>query len=512
MKLAYPLINPIITWEFGAVNPAISSKPHAGVDLRALVGTPTHASQYGAISPYDQGAVGYGKYIVERVGHGTLDGNDGSKMSGDIVIYYAHLSQSNAAKHVAVGDAVGRSGNTGNSTAPHLHWEVRVDNVPVNPLLYVMEHPGSLFAMHVQRAGDDVLRFVERGLPRAIKVLTDVGPGFVQKCLDKYNAAAREIPWIWVRAWADDIRDACVNRGSSGARTYFERVMPMIVPFLPFTHVTETVNEYIPDVPERMLLLNEFEVELCRLLRAEGLETIIGNFAPGWPDFPMWQYYKDALTVGTYLGKHDYGWPTNGAQGENLLYDPYRILRHRKDREWLNKLNYPCPPLVITEFGWDKHMAGDRHLGFQGAGAQRNQFVPWVQWYCQGCAQDGIRAASYFETGANPDWGTFDMVGTSEGGEIADWTRTSFQGIVAPQPPEALPTEEEIRAEAWSHLYPSGVPYNPAAAFPSYAREKGWGAPTTVECDIRGVRLQGYSGGVVWAVIGDWGNPHALAW
>ena len=75
--------------------------------------------------------------------------------------------------------------------------------------------------------------------------------------------------------------------------------------------------------------------------------------------------------------------------------------------------------------------------------------------------------------------------------------------------------EETIRNAAWQKI---GVPYNPDAAFPKYARAHGLGAPVpgTGEFDARvnGVdyRVQPFVGGIVYCVIGDWGNVKHMLW
>ena len=99
---------------------------HEGIDIAAPVGTPIMASGDGMITStgYDHG---YGMTV--RVDHGY-----------GITTVYAHCS----AMYVTEGQRVKRGmliaaiGNTGRSTGPHLHYEVRVDGVPVNPMLYVM--------------------------------------------------------------------------------------------------------------------------------------------------------------------------------------------------------------------------------------------------------------------------------------------------------------------------------------------------------------------------------------
>jgi murein DD-endopeptidase MepM/ murein hydrolase activator NlpD len=71
-------------------------------------------------------ASGYGNAIV--VDHG-----------GGIATLYGHVSRIGVrvGEHVTAGQPVGAVGNTGNSTGPHLHFEVRVRGVPVNPMPYL---------------------------------------------------------------------------------------------------------------------------------------------------------------------------------------------------------------------------------------------------------------------------------------------------------------------------------------------------------------------------------------
>ena len=98
---------------------------HAGVDLACGTGCPVRAAVAGVVlSAGNEG--GYGKAV--RIQHA-----DGS------TALYAHNSAVTVSKgqKVAAGDLIAREGNSGNSTGPHLHFEVRVGGSPVNPVTWL---------------------------------------------------------------------------------------------------------------------------------------------------------------------------------------------------------------------------------------------------------------------------------------------------------------------------------------------------------------------------------------
>jgi murein DD-endopeptidase MepM/ murein hydrolase activator NlpD len=102
-------------------------KRHKGVDLAAPTGTPVYATADGMIGRADYSR-SYG--LVVYVDHGA-----------DLETRYAHLSKLTVAdgERVKKGDLIGYVGSTGRSTGPHLHYEVRVDGVAVNPIPYMVE-------------------------------------------------------------------------------------------------------------------------------------------------------------------------------------------------------------------------------------------------------------------------------------------------------------------------------------------------------------------------------------
>lgn len=130
-RLQWPCYSCPLTSPFGwRVHPIFGDlRFHAGVDMGAPIGTPVHAAADGVVT-YAGYASGYGTLVV--ISHGSVGGRDLSTA-------YAHMSTLlvTMGQSVSQGAVVGRVGNEGNSTGPHLHFEVRVDGEPVDPLGYV---------------------------------------------------------------------------------------------------------------------------------------------------------------------------------------------------------------------------------------------------------------------------------------------------------------------------------------------------------------------------------------
>src|SRR5580698_3631662 len=98
---------------------------HSGIDISAAYGAPVRATADGEVSAAAMGA-GYGREVVLDHGH-------------DVTTVYGHLSAVAVlpGQRVTQGQVIGYVGQTGRSTGPHLHYEVRVHNVPVNPHKYL---------------------------------------------------------------------------------------------------------------------------------------------------------------------------------------------------------------------------------------------------------------------------------------------------------------------------------------------------------------------------------------
>jgi septal ring factor EnvC (AmiA/AmiB activator) len=129
-----PAIWPVlghITDSFGARLDPFSGEGafHRGVDVASDYGAPVHATADGIITIADNHA-GYGRLVVIDHGFG-------------ITTWYAHLSSFSAIPGARVkrGEVIGYTGISGRSTGPHVHYEVRMNNAPVNPWRYMRATP-----------------------------------------------------------------------------------------------------------------------------------------------------------------------------------------------------------------------------------------------------------------------------------------------------------------------------------------------------------------------------------
>ena len=105
-------------------------RPHKGLDLSAPTGTPTLSALPGKVTRVAFEAKGYGWYVIIDHGQG-------------VETRYAHHSEVSVKEgdELARGAQVGEVGNTGRSSGPHLHFELRYQGRALDPLLYLPALP-----------------------------------------------------------------------------------------------------------------------------------------------------------------------------------------------------------------------------------------------------------------------------------------------------------------------------------------------------------------------------------
>ncbi len=141
-SLVEPVVSTRISSYFGERIHPISQEwqMHTGVDLVAPAGAPVDAAGAGVVSFIGTDPEGYGKYVV-------IDHPDRTST------YYAHLSAFAPGLEVGMpvvqGQRIGAVGSTGAATGPHLHFEVRIDDQPVDPLVALANAQHTLSAMQL---------------------------------------------------------------------------------------------------------------------------------------------------------------------------------------------------------------------------------------------------------------------------------------------------------------------------------------------------------------------------
>jgi murein DD-endopeptidase MepM/ murein hydrolase activator NlpD len=122
--------NLVFTWPLhGEVSSRFGyrgGKGHDGIDIRAPRGTPVYAAEAGRVIHAGGGLGDYGKVVI-------------LKHVGRYSTVYAHHDSLRVSKgeFVEKGDLIGTVGTSGNASGPHLHFEVRRDRVPADPLSYL---------------------------------------------------------------------------------------------------------------------------------------------------------------------------------------------------------------------------------------------------------------------------------------------------------------------------------------------------------------------------------------
>ncbi len=131
-RFIWPEPNAQISQPFGPsqywFEPPYGSYPHfhTGIDLVDTFGSPIYAADDGIVALVGSSSSGYGNYVV--IAH-----------SGGLATLYGHLSTAlvKVGQSVTQGQVVGLEGSTGNTTGPHLHFELRINQKPVDPKPYL---------------------------------------------------------------------------------------------------------------------------------------------------------------------------------------------------------------------------------------------------------------------------------------------------------------------------------------------------------------------------------------
>ena len=127
MPLGYPMRGRL-TSGFGRRSDPFNNRPafHAGIDIKGKIGQKIQATADGVVKVSSYAKNGFGNYVILRHGNGYET-------------VFAHMSKRlvKQGEKIQRGQVVGLMGNTGRSTGPHLHYEVRYKGKPINPQKYL---------------------------------------------------------------------------------------------------------------------------------------------------------------------------------------------------------------------------------------------------------------------------------------------------------------------------------------------------------------------------------------
>jgi hypothetical protein len=152
-----------LTGKFGELSPVRDFKPHSGIDLALPENTTLRSISDGVVDRVFDGTGLIGKGLSVQMPDGTR-------------AIYGHMNEVKAhvGDHVNAGDIVGLSGNTGNSTGPHLHFGLKDANGSVLDPTPIADKLASLFGNHVGPLGKVVAIGTESVRDKAADMTTEI--------------------------------------------------------------------------------------------------------------------------------------------------------------------------------------------------------------------------------------------------------------------------------------------------------------------------------------------------
>jgi hypothetical protein len=231
---------------------------------------------------------------------------------------------------------------------------------------------------------------------------------------------------------------------AGAARAFVDQLMPVAGDERrrPYFDAWQAYNEPVANNADEMQRLADFEAERTRLLSAEGIRSVIGNFGTGHPtEMALWEQFVPALQAAQehngWLGLHEYSAPTiyfsssRENDGSHPTVSPedtgWLTLRYRHVYNEILKPKGLAIPLVFTELGVDGYVKNNRPgpedargwrdfqdfwaqngYGLWGPGAYIEQLV----WFDQAMRQDDyVLGGCIFALAASQRWQSYDILG-----------------------------------------------------------------------------------------------------
>lgn len=431
--LQHPLPGARVTQRFGENAAAYASyglRGHEGLDYSAPVGTPVRAAHDGdVLRGQDEG--GYGTYVVVS--------------APNVRTLYGHLSAITATGRVTAGQVIGLSGNTGNSTAPHLHFGVRPVPIAwqngfkgyVDPEGYFVQE-GSDMVMS-RKIGLHVIgsRRVALGKPTVLKWI-DPSPGDLSAAQAETGPECLFVVRFYQSAEPLDNPEQRADEWVARYRARMESLRQAVRNVV-FEGYNEVGDSRIPQHAR-------FETRRLHRMHELGLRVGVGSWGVGHPHESRWGEYDGmiaAMHQADVLCFHEY-WADHADVDNN-----WHVTRFRYHGIWEHVKGHL---IAITEAGrdtlydvvpqgdagWQKTCGPDEYLADLRRAGELYDAIPEVI----GC--------TIFQSGAiDPTWKDYEV--------SSIWPRVVAEYNTGGMPPVDPPAPEP------EPLLPSTDPFTLAA-------------------------------------------------
>lgn len=306
------------------------------------------------------------------------------------------------------------------------------------------------YGFHVNRTGDDVLEAIKRIKPPVIKAL-DSNVGFWTRV-----RAAHPDVFLIGRIVADLAeQERFADNPKENGRAFADRILRQEAAKTTFQNkplfdAWESYNEVFPESasPDRKRSYDEFQVAFGEKIKAAGFEPIAMNFATGnmlGKDFL--DYFPGTLETHTYLGFHEYDWPTMWRlHKENIEQKNeggmWLTLRYRRVMADVRRVYGNRHRVLISECGMTQGVVGRDDLGWRAdPKVSEDDYWQSLMWYNDHLMQDDfVDGALLYVVGASggwPKWESFEHLG----GIIDRLAALQAQQPLAP-PPKPVPVPD----------------------------------------------------------------------
>ncbi len=389
------------------------------------------------------------------------------------------------------------------------------------------------YGFHCNRTGTDILNAFKRIKPAVVKVL-DPNVDFlidlrkahpevfiiarIVVSLEQQNRFAED-PVGQGRAFADRVLGMEASRATFQGR--------------PLLDAWESYNEVFPEStpPDTMRKYDDFQVAFGQKIKAAGLEPVGMNFATGnMLGHHFVNYFPGTLETYTYLGFHEYDWPTMWRMHRENIEQKneggmWLTLRYRRVMPDVRRVYGNKHVAIITECGMTQGVTpGQPDIGWLAEPrVTEDSYWQSLMWYNSELMKDAyVKAGVLFVVGAAggwPKWESFEHLGGIID-RLEAFQNSAPPAPVTPTPPPVTPTPQPPAATLQSTLLAEAarrqvIEFNPDAALQKRIFADGF-VPNSTEFEIEfgnaryvAQRAENLASGevrVYYVRSGDWGN------